>query len=102
MKGLTWAFLEAGATRVLASRYRVKDSAAAVFMASFYSHLLQHPILEALQWLRNLGFYQGAIDSEVGAETEAAVKAFQEKHGIEASGQIDDATRGKLEEVHRT
>ncbi len=69
MKGLTWAFLEAGATRVLASRYRVKDSAAAVFMASFYRHLPQHPILEALRLTRDECLHRGMDRYQLGAWT---------------------------------
>jgi len=54
------------------------------------------------QRLRNLGLYDGAADGAPSPETEAAVRAFQARHGLAETGTIDDATRGKLEDVHRT
>lgn len=54
------------------------------------------------QRLRNLGLYEGAADGAAGPETEAAIRAFQKRNGLEETGKMDDATRGKLEEVHGT
>jgi hypothetical protein len=42
--------------------------------------------------LRDLGFQTGADPSE-------AIKAFQQKHGMEVNGQMDDTTRQKLAEI---
>jgi uncharacterized protein involved in type VI secretion and phage assembly len=51
--------------------------------------------------LHHLGLLdgQGARDGE---ETRAAIACFQDRHGIEPSGELDGATRKKLEEVHGT
>jgi hypothetical protein len=50
--------------------------------------------------LRNLGFPVEAISGELDEQTAAAIKLFQEKYKLETTGQIDDATRGKLKELH--
>lgn len=42
--------------------------------------------------LRNLGFYQGAIDGETGEETVAALRAFQRAATLPETGVADDAT----------
>ncbi len=46
--------------------------------------------------LKALGYYTSTIDSEYGAKTVAAVKAFQKKNGLTASGVADAATIKKL------
>lgn len=48
MEGMAWAFLQAGATQVIASRYQVDDVATARFMARLYHHLQGMPVAEAL------------------------------------------------------
>lgn len=50
--------------------------------------------------LNNLGYNCGATDENLNAATRAALKHFQEKNGLEASGSPDDQTRSKLQEVH--
>ena len=46
--------------------------------------------------LKELGYYTSAIDSEYGAKTIAAVKAFQQKNGLTADGVASSATLKKL------
>lgn len=46
--------------------------------------------------LRNLGYDPGALDGKDGPKTQAAVKDFQSKHGLGATGQADAATRKAL------
>jgi N-acetylmuramoyl-L-alanine amidase len=46
--------------------------------------------------LRQLGFYAGPIDGVLGPLFAAALKSFQRKHRIAATGQLDDATTGQL------
>ncbi len=53
IEGLAWAFLQAGATQVIASRYTVSDSYTARFMAVLYEHLLRLPVAEALGHTRD-------------------------------------------------
>jgi hypothetical protein len=51
--------------------------------------------------LTNLGYpCDGEEGSEVGPITEAALLAFQQDHGLDATGVYDDATRGLLEQRH--
>lgn len=48
------------------------------------------------QRLKELGYYTSAIDSEYGAKTIAAVKAFQQKNGLTADGVAGSATLKKV------
>jgi putative peptidoglycan binding protein len=52
------------------------------------------------QRLANLGFYAGELDGELTPATLAAANAFRAAQQIEPSGEIDDALRQKLTEVH--
>ncbi len=42
--------------------------------------------------LKHDGLYRGHIDGKWGPMTEHAVMAFQQKNGLQATGQLDDAT----------
>ncbi|MDJ0736204.1 MAG: peptidoglycan-binding domain-containing protein [Nostocaceae cyanobacterium] len=42
--------------------------------------------------LRKLGFLKGSVDGDFGVETEAAVKAFQQRYGLEVDGVVGGAT----------
>ncbi len=46
--------------------------------------------------LKELGYYTSVIDSEYGAKTVAAVKAFQQKNGLTADGVAGTATLKKI------
>ena len=50
--------------------------------------------------LQNLDFDCGPIDGRFGPRTRAAVLEFQGHYGLETSGEIDSATRTKLESEH--
>lgn len=52
------------------------------------------------QRLRNLGFDTGGESGEVGDKTRAALSAFQKAHDLPVTGEVDAATRAKLNEVH--
>lgn len=54
------------------------------------------------QRLRNLCFDCGDQTDEETPDLEAALRAFQTKHGLSATGQIDDATRAELLKAHGT
>ncbi len=51
------------------------------------------------QRLSNLGFYCGDGD-EVDDATKVALSQFQGAHGLPKTGEIDDATRSKLQSLH--
>lgn len=48
------------------------------------------------QQLKALGYYAGSVDGDFGANTEAAVKAFQERNGLTADGKAGKYTLDKL------
>jgi N-acetylmuramoyl-L-alanine amidase len=50
--------------------------------------------------LNNLGFDCGPVDGDCGPLTRAAVRAFQERHGLTIDGIPGPLTQAKLEEVH--
>ena len=47
--------------------------------------------------LAEAGHDPGAIDGVMGPRTTAALKAYQQQHELEPTGQLDDATRAKLQ-----
>lgn len=50
--------------------------------------------------LRNLGYYWGRSQTEITGDLARALRDFQEDHGLEATGQLDAGTQGKLVEIH--
>src|SRR5271165_72576 len=46
--------------------------------------------------LAQRGYYKGRIDDKLGPETRRAIREFQRKEGLRASGRIDSATIKKL------
>ncbi len=52
------------------------------------------------QRLRNLCFDCGEQGDEETPDLEAALRAFQTKHGLSATGRIDDATRTEILKAH--
>lgn len=50
--------------------------------------------------LVNLGYLRGRTGKAWGEDALAALRRFQRDHGLETTGELDDATRAKLEEVH--
>ncbi|HEY8091832.1 MAG TPA: peptidoglycan-binding domain-containing protein [Polyangiaceae bacterium] len=47
--------------------------------------------------LANLGYWPGDIDGDVGPRTLAALAAFQKDNGLDPTGELDDATKAKLQ-----
>jgi peptidoglycan hydrolase-like protein with peptidoglycan-binding domain len=43
------------------------------------------------------GVYAGPVDGELNAQTEAALRHYQEKRGIPTSGAVDEATLQELQ-----
>jgi hypothetical protein len=52
------------------------------------------------QRLNNLGFNAGSEDGELDDQTRSALRAFQARYGLEASGEVDESTRAKLKAMH--
>jgi N-acetylmuramoyl-L-alanine amidase len=50
--------------------------------------------------LVNLGYGTGEIDGEMGSMTQAALREFQADHGLEVTGELDQATIARLAEKH--
>jgi hypothetical protein len=50
--------------------------------------------------LSNLGFDCGKVDGTLGPRTEAAIRGFQEKFGLETDGVAGPVTKDKLEEIY--
>ena len=68
LEGLVWAFLQAGARQVIASRYSVNDHDTAVFMQAFYQHLVNgKQVIEALQKTKLDCLLAGMSPKEISA-----------------------------------
>jgi N-acetylmuramoyl-L-alanine amidase len=50
--------------------------------------------------LNNLGFHSGQADGQLNEDTKKALAAFQAFSGIAVTGELDDATKGKLRQEH--
>ena len=53
-------------------------------------------IFEAQVALARMGISSGSIDGLPGSQTRAAIRAFQEKEGLRATGNLDEATLEQL------
>jgi peptidoglycan hydrolase-like protein with peptidoglycan-binding domain len=53
-------------------------------------------IKRAQQALDQKGFKAGSADGKLGPETEQAIKQFQEKQGLQQTGQLDEQTLSAL------
>lgn len=54
------------------------------------------------QRLRNLGFYGGPLDGQMNDGMRAALSLFQQKNGLQATGELDESTRNTLRERHKS
>lgn len=57
-----------------------------------------NPVLDAQVALDRLGFSSGVIDGKEGKNYSAALKGFQEAHGLPVTGQLDEATGKALKQ----
>lgn len=56
----------------------------------------QEQVKQAQRLLQEAGFYTGTIDGILGPNTKAALHAYQAKHGLPKTGELDEATRKAL------
>jgi len=54
------------------------------------------------QRLINLGFYGGPVDGRMTPDTQAALRAFQQDRGLDASGELDRPTQDALKDYHQS
>jgi len=102
-KGLAEALIPAEATAGKLQLWLTDDAddQASIEMPLQIGHLDPAEEITGVQArLNHLGFACGAADGIVGPKTRAALKRFQEEYGLEETGEIDDATRDKLAELH--
>lgn len=50
--------------------------------------------------LENLGFFYGPIDGKMSEELEQAIRDFQKANDLVPTGELDEETRNKIEQVH--
>lgn len=67
------------------------------WVASLAADSVSLSMLEAQVELHRRGFSCGSIDGVSGAQTEAALRAFQRAQGLKPSGRLDEPTRGALQ-----
>ena len=64
-------------------------------------HLDPRDSVSGLQFrLRNLGYYSGEDESDLGPQTKAALRQFQVDNGLDATGEPNQQTLDKLEAAH--
>ena len=61
-----------------------------------YSTSFDERVLQAQIALAGLGISSGSLDGLKGGQTRAALRAFQKKEGLPATGELDDATATRL------
>ncbi|MGI6724804.1 MAG: peptidoglycan-binding domain-containing protein [Christensenellales bacterium] len=62
-------------------------------LAPLYRHGSVGPeVIDLQARLQNLGYYHGELDGKYYEETQAAVKAFQQQHGLDADGVAGEMT----------
>jgi peptidoglycan hydrolase-like protein with peptidoglycan-binding domain len=54
-------------------------------------------VKRAQQQLKAAGLYKGAVDGKMGTDTQQAIEQFQQKHGLLATGTLDEETMAALQ-----
>jgi peptidoglycan hydrolase-like protein with peptidoglycan-binding domain len=82
------------------STWRIVAAASVVVMFGIGPGLAHADVevQRAQKALKQSGHDPGPIDGVNGPRTTSALKAYQQANGLEATGQLDDATRAKLGE----
>jgi len=56
-------------------------------------------VMTLQEGLKDLGLYYGEITGNIGTKTEAAIRAFQKKYGLDVDGEAGSSTLARLDEV---
>jgi peptidoglycan hydrolase-like protein with peptidoglycan-binding domain len=59
-------------------------------------NLSQTEIQQLQQQLKGAGLYRGSVDGEMGPETKQAISQFQQQHGLNQTGVVDQQTLSAL------
>ena len=59
-------------------------------------NLSQTEIQQVQQQLKGAGLYRGSVDGEMGPETKQAISKFQQQHGLNQTGVVDQQTLSAL------
>jgi len=70
------------------------------YVAPATSQAASSDVEKAQTMLKALGFYSGQITGNIGSKTKAAIKAFQNKYGLDDTGIPDAGTLAKLQSVY--
>jgi peptidoglycan hydrolase-like protein with peptidoglycan-binding domain len=54
-------------------------------------------VKQAQQQLKAAGLYKGTLDGKMGSDTQQAIEQFQQKHGLPATGTLDEQTMAALQ-----
>ena len=54
-------------------------------------------VKQAQQQLKSAGLYKGTVDGKMGSDTQQAIEQFQQKHGLSATGTLDEQTMAALQ-----
>src|SRR3954468_16600820 len=59
-------------------------------------NLSESQIEQIQQQLKGAGLYRGSVDGEMGPETKQAISQFQQQHGLNQTGVVDQQTMSAL------
>ena len=54
-------------------------------------------VKQVQQQLKSAGLYKGTVDGKLGTDTQQAIEQFQQKHGLPATGTLDEQTMAALQ-----
>lgn len=88
------------ASRIADEKQLVLEIAAGVFSKNLAYGARGKEVEELQRILKHLGFFQGRMITQYyGDITQRSITAFQESHGVAASGRLDDPTRKILNQL---
>jgi peptidoglycan hydrolase-like protein with peptidoglycan-binding domain len=64
---------------------------------STQSAVPESQVKQAQQQLKSAGLYKGTVDGKMGTDTQQAIEQFQQKHGLPATGTLDEQTMAALQ-----